>query len=230
MNGYDLSRQWFDFAFENRQCKVQHTALYMWIIELNNRLGWKSEFGLPTNATMEGLGIGNRGTYSKTLGDLAEWKFIEIIQESKNQYQSCIIKLCLFNNEQAERQALDQALIRHSINHCTDIESSTAPIDKQRNKETRKQINIDFDVFWNAYDKKVDRTKAEKKWSSLTDSQRELAIADIPKYLASLRDRQFQKNPLTYLNGECWKDEREVGKPVIKLEHPEPQRRYLNDL
>ena len=145
MNGYDLSRIWFDFAFEKTECKVQHTALYLWIVELNNRLGWKKEFGLPTNATMEGLGIGNRGTYSKTLFDLKDWGFIEIVQESKNQYQACIIKLCLFNSEQTEHQALDQALIRQSVKQSTGIEQSTAsstvPIDKQRNKETKKPIN-----------------------------------------------------------------------------------------
>jgi len=146
MNGYDLSRQWFDFAFEKTECKVQHTALYLWIVELNNRLGWKKEFGLPTNATMEGLGIGNRGTYSKTLSDLKDWGFIEIVQESKNQYQSCIIKLCLFNSEQAERQALDQALVRHSIKQSsgidTSIASSTVRIDKPRNNETNKPLDV----------------------------------------------------------------------------------------
>lgn len=168
MNGYDLSRRWFDFAFENRDCKVQHTALYMWIIELSNRLGWKSEFGLPTNATMEGLGIGNRGTYARTLGDLAEWKFIEIVQESKNQYQACIIKLCLFNNEQAEHQALDQALNRHSVNHSTsidtDIASCTVPIDKPLNNETFKPLNNETDDADRVVDENFsDQVLEEKK-------------------------------------------------------------------
>ena len=48
MTGYELSRKWFDFAFEKKEAKTQHTALYLWIIELNNRLGWKVEFQLAT--------------------------------------------------------------------------------------------------------------------------------------------------------------------------------------
>ena len=87
MTGYELSRKWFDFAFEKKEAKTQHTALYLWIIELNNRLGWKVEFGLPTNGTMEGLSIGNKNTYLSALKDLKDWGFIDIIRESKNQYQ-----------------------------------------------------------------------------------------------------------------------------------------------
>lgn len=146
MNGYDLSRRWFDFAFENRDCKVQHTALYMWIIELNNRLGWKVEFGLPMGATMEGLSIGNKTTYSNTLKDLVSWGFIQIVQEAKNQYQSCIIKLCRYESEPALSTALSTALYRHCDQQSTSIESGTVTIDKPLNNETFKPLNNETDV------------------------------------------------------------------------------------
>ena len=184
MNGYDLSRQWFDFAFEKTECKVQHTALYLWIVELNNRLGWKKEFGLPTNATMEGLGIGNRGTYAKTLSDLKDWGFIEIVQESKNQYQACIIKLCLFNNEQAERQALDQALIRHSDKQSSGIDTGTVRIDKPRNNETNKQGNNETDVDADRVDVEEVFLDEEKK----IDPPPKVAPKGSPTLHASLKE------------------------------------------
>ncbi len=223
MNGYDLSRQWFDFAFDKSECKVQHTALYFWIIELNNRLGWKKQFGLPTSASMEGLSIGDKRTFISALKDLHEWGFIKIIQEAKNQFQSCIIEICHSEITTAQTSALDSAMIRQAdgLNNDATIGKRTSgtPIDKQRNNETKKQedINIHFDVFWDAYDKKVGKKKAEKKWESLSDLQRELAIKDIPNYLASLDDRKYQKDPLTYLNGECWNDERSGPKSVILI-------------
>jgi len=156
MNGYELSRRWFDFAFENKECKARHIALYLWIVELNNRLGWKKQFGIPTHDTMEGLSIGNKGTYLKTLKDLEIWGFIEIVQASKNQYQSCIIELCRIKSEPALATALDTALIQHSFlpvqnrngidtgtitSIDTSIGSSTVPIVKQLNLETIKPIN-----------------------------------------------------------------------------------------
>jgi hypothetical protein len=33
-NGYELTRVWFDWAFEKKEAKVIHTALYLWIVEL----------------------------------------------------------------------------------------------------------------------------------------------------------------------------------------------------
>ena len=167
-NGYDLSRRWFDFAFENAEAKCQHTALFMWIIELNNRLGWKEQFGLPTHATMEGLHIGNKSTYINALRDLAKWNFIQIVSESKNQYASTVVSLCRSKKATAQVTALDTALIQQS----NDIDTSSVPIDKQRNQETKKQRNNDIGldspeskndiIVEDANEKKITRKKFVK--------------------------------------------------------------------
>lgn len=136
-NGYELSRRWFDFAFEHAEVKCQHTALFMWIVELNNRLGWKDQFGLPTHATMEGLHIGNKTTYINALRDLAKWNFIQIVSESKNQYASTVVSLCRSKKVTAQVTALDTALIQQS----NSIDVGSVPIDKQRNQETKKPRN-----------------------------------------------------------------------------------------
>jgi len=147
MNGYNLSRWWFNYSFENKEAKCQHTAIFLWCIELNNRMGWKSEFGLPTNSTMEGLSIGNKATYLNALKDLHDWGFIEIIKESKNQYQACIIRICSEKCHYENATPLDSALIQHSTQHSNGIGSSTVPIDKQINKQTKKQVNKDKREF-----------------------------------------------------------------------------------
>lgn len=146
MNGYELSRAWFDFSFEKKEANVYHTSIFSWCIELNNRLGWKKEFGLPTQATMEGLSIGNKNTYLSALKDLEIWGFIKVIAEAKNQYQSCIISLCRSDNDTALYTALDTALIQHDIRHeystVHDTVYATDTIDKQLNHKpkTKKQV------------------------------------------------------------------------------------------
>jgi len=93
-NGYQLTKNWFEFAFENpEKVSPNHFALMFWLIELNNRLGWKEKFGLPTVPTMELLRIKSYNTYKKILFELIEWKFITLIQKAKNQYTSNIITL-----------------------------------------------------------------------------------------------------------------------------------------
>lgn len=226
MNGYELSRQWFDFAFEKKECKVQHTAIYLWAVELNNRLGWKAQFGLPTQASMEGLSIGDKRTYLSALRDLNEWGFIKIVHESKNQFQSCIVEICHSDFTTPTTTALDTALLRQNNSTTNDTTHSGTPIDKQLNNETNKQINIPFEVFYEAYGKKVEKEKASKKWLTLTNKERELALADAPKYRATITDIKYQKSPLVYLNGKNWLDERSV--------HPLPtasnlKRVTLND-
>jgi len=143
LTGYELSRQWFDFAFENPdKISGNHCALWFWIIELCNRLGWKEKFGLPTVHSMEALGIKSYNTYKSVLFDLIRWGFIELIEKAKNQYTSNIIALSNF--DKAQYKALDKALTKHLTKQNY--------IDKQENNKT-KETNEPFmsDAFSTDY-------------------------------------------------------------------------------
>lgn len=133
-NIYSLSRAWFDFSFENPELvKPNHTALYFFCIEHCNRLGWKEKFGLPTTMAKEAIGIKSYNTYKNTLHDLVDWKFIIMIELSKNQYSANIIALSYFNK--ALDNALDKALIKHGTKQSESTEQSIGSIDKQYTKE-----------------------------------------------------------------------------------------------
>ena len=90
MNGYELSRKWFDWCFENpEKTKPIHTALYFFAVEHCNRLGWKHKFGLPTEMAKEAIGVKSWHTYIASFNDLVEWGFFVLIEKSKNHvYQS----------------------------------------------------------------------------------------------------------------------------------------------
>lgn len=94
MNGYNLTRAWYQFKFDNPS-KVRHihSDAYFYIIDLWNRLGQKNEFGLPTSVTMESLQIGSYNTYKRCIDELVEFGFIEVVKNSVNQHTSKIIKL-----------------------------------------------------------------------------------------------------------------------------------------
>jgi hypothetical protein len=109
LTGYELSRDWFDFCFENPdKISPTHTAMYFFIIEHCNRLGWKEKFGLPMEMTKDAIGIKNYRTFTNTFNDLVEWGFIKVIQKSKNQYSSNII--AIVKNTIASTKALDKAM------------------------------------------------------------------------------------------------------------------------
>jgi len=64
-----------------------------------------------------------------------------------------------------------------------------------------------FEDFWNLYDKKVDRTKAESKWNKLTQKEKEEAVDYIPAYKLAQPDKKFRRNPETFINNKTWQNE-----------------------
>ena len=64
-----------------------------------------------------------------------------------------------------------------------------------------------FEDWWNAYNKKRGRKKAESKWNKLSHADKIACMKATPAYVASTPDVQYRLDPLTYLNGERWNDE-----------------------
>ena len=90
-----------------------------------------------------------------------------------------------------------------------DGDSSCASADAAGAKEADR-----FGEFWDAYDKKRDRKKAEQKWRLAIKKRGvtpDLLIDAATKYIANQRANgkhpEFTKDPTTWLNGECWNDE-----------------------
>jgi len=135
--GYELSRQWFDWSYENpEKINSNHTALYFFIIDHYNRLGHKENFGLPSYMAMEALGIKNYRTFKKAFQDLIDWQFISLIEKSKNQYSTNIIAI-VFNTK-----AHTKARTKARLKHLQKQRKSTATINKPFNPITQEPLNI----------------------------------------------------------------------------------------
>lgn len=163
VSSYELSRQFFDWSYENpEKIKPNHIALYFFIIEHCNRLGWKDKFGLPTEMAKEAIGIKNYRTYYDALNDLVEFGFIKLIEKSKNQYSSNII--AIVKNTKAHTKAYDKA--RHKQVQKQGL--STVDIDKPINPITIKPNNSDlFNQFILIFNSITNRSyKGDKKSKS----------------------------------------------------------------
>ncbi len=218
MNTFELSRNWFNYCFENpERIKPNHTAVYFFAIDHCNRLGWKDKFGFPSQMVMEAIGIRSWKTYSNTLNELVEFGFIKMIEKSRNQYSSNII--AIVKNAKATTKALDKALSNHSTKHSRPIVS----IDKQYNKEqetnnTPSKDEEEFEYFWTLYDKKQDKKKCLVKWLKLNTTDKAKIFETVRKYVTANSDRRYRKNPLTYLNGENWNDIIEIKRVSLPID------------
>jgi alpha-galactosidase/6-phospho-beta-glucosidase family protein len=139
MNSYELSRNWFNFCFDNPDLiRPIHTAIYFFAIEHCNRLGWKQKFGFPSQMVMEALGIKNWRTYSKALSEIVSFGFIKMIEKSKNQYSSNVI--AIVKNTKAQSKALDKALQKHSQKQGKSIVSIDKQVTKNKEQETYREF------------------------------------------------------------------------------------------
>ncbi len=208
INGYQLSRVWFDFCFDNpEKVNPTHTAIYFFAIEHCNRLGWKEKFGFPTQMTMDALGIKKHQTYIKYFNELCEWGFFKLVEKSRNQYSANIISLQYAKPKNGK--ALDKAFITHAAKQGSSNGQSKDSIDKPitNNQLTTEPLFDDFDKFWNLYGKKIDQKKCKEKWAKLPKSDRDKIFETLPLYVKSTPELKFRKHPLTYINGKCWDDE-----------------------
>lgn len=134
MNSYDLSRNFWNWAFDNPELiSPNHAAIYFFAIEHCNRLGWKKKFGFPSQMTMDAIGIKKHQTYIKYFNDLVEYGFFKMIQKSKNQYSANIISLMYAMPKKGK--ALDKAIITHAAKQTQSNGQSNSSIDKPVNKE-----------------------------------------------------------------------------------------------
>ena len=199
-NGYQYSRAWFDFAFANQgMVSPTHTALYMWFIELNNRMGWADNFASPASSAMSAIGVKSYASYKKAFDDLVNFGFVKIIVASKNQYQACVIALSKNNKavNKANNKALDKAIANHveCFNECfEEKQQSTIESTLQSTIESKCNINkpqtinlkqvvivddVDADAAENFEEKISEEKKLEYIQETYIDEEEYAAAVDV---------------------------------------------------
>lgn len=167
MDYFKLTRDFWDFAFENpEKIKPNHCALFLFIVEHCNRLGWKEKFGLPTTMTKDAIGIRSYNTYIQTLNDLVDFGLIILIERSKNQYSSNIVAIS--NNDKALNKALDKAFIKHDTKQGESTIQSTDSINKPITNKQNTIIPLYTDFLNYAIEQKpkVNKSLVKLKYDS----------------------------------------------------------------
>jgi len=172
LNGYALSRQWFDFTQETSEMVTpMHTALYFWIIDLCNRLQWKEVIGLPTDHTMNAIRIKSYKSYKKSLDDLIRWGFLKLITKSRNQHTCNEVALVL--KTKAETKATTKAETKADAPYINNTNSTNSTNPKTVGAD--KILNLFIEVHGN--------------YSIIDDKQREKELAAVQTLIEA-----FEKN------------------------------------
>lgn len=222
MNGYSLSHKFYEWAFENRQLlKPTVPALYFYLIEVCNTLGWKKQFSISAKECMEGMGVSSYNTYKSAFDILCDHGFITIIKKSCNHYQANIITLSNFNkvNDRVTNKVTDKVTTEYSKGnvesncdiHKTNKTNETIKTVKQ-NKSVKNDDKINYAEF-------VSMT--EEEYKKLISDYSELGVKRMIEILDNYKGANGKKYKSDYRAILNWVVERynqEINNHEIKKE------------
>ena len=85
-------------------------------------------------------------------------------------------------------------------------DATTAPVSKPTEQKLAEKQEM-YIKFWELYDKKINRDDAIKKWMKLSMVDMNEALSVLPLYVKSTPDKQYRKNPSTWIYQKAWRNE-----------------------
>ena len=100
------------------------------------------------------------------------------------------------------------------------LETDTGRLSRPMNHSNEPSIETPFDLFWNAYPKKIAKKAALKAWTQATkDTDPNVIIASAQAYAKDkTRQEAYTAYPATWLNAGRWMDEVTVAKPPVVVD------------
>lgn len=114
-------------------------------------------------------------------------------------------------------------ILRNGHTPIPTADTTPMPTADRENNTSNNNINTidqidEFGRFWSLYGKKTGKDKCFKKWCKLKKSEKDEIFKVLPEYIKSTPDKQYRKNPLTWLNGKHWEDEISTAPDEVESE------------
>jgi hypothetical protein len=119
-----------------------------------------------------------------------------------------ILNYDLYQNSESERPTERPA--KSPTNDQPDVHKQEVKNEKKKEGKNKGELILypSFDDFWDLYDKKSgSKNKCVKVWNKQSQSVKENIISHVEEYVRSTPDKQYRKNPETYLNQSHWENE-----------------------
>lgn len=197
MNYVQEIKSFNDWLIINPTVTSDDIVLWYALMSLNNISGWQKEFTVAISTLVDRSRLSRSAIY-RSRNKLVQMGRIKTKERSGN--QCSVYELLPFVSHMGT-----QSGTQNGTQDGTQAGTQSGTINKLN--ET-KPLNIEFETFWDAYDKKVGKKSSlVKTWASFSDQVRSEIMAYIPKYKEAQPDKQFRKDPSTFFNQEGWTHE-----------------------
>jgi uncharacterized protein YdaU (DUF1376 family) len=106
------------------------------------------------------------------------------------------------NAKSPKNESTSKAYAKHME---TETENETITINRTKTKI--EILDPKFEEWWELYDYKISKKKAQSLWNKLNEQEKDLALQSVQAYVQSTPDKTYRKHPSTYLNQKCFNDE-----------------------
>lgn len=159
------------------------------------------------------------------LNELIENKIITLVNDEINisfldkqlqEFKDISEKRTQAANKRWDNKENDTSVLQlHSKSNAIREDKTRGKEIKEDKKELSLSLESDFNIFWNKYNKKNDLKKCKDKFFKLKQTEIDIILKVVDSYVLSTPDVKFRKNPLTWINGECWKDTTDSKKEIV---------------
>jgi len=124
-----------------------------------------------------------------------------------NYLQNDRCKPTSYQEELKRLELKDNGSYTECIQSVSKLDSQYSIVKDRIGKNSIAKDNLDFDLFWNLYDKKINKDKCLIKWNKLDIGDQQKILDYLPKYKQATPEKKFRKNPETFFNNRSWCDE-----------------------
>ena len=154
INGFNQIKAFYSWIFDiqYKNIKPHHIALYLFLLNQNNRANWVAWFKCPFDLAMTGSCINSKKTYYKCLKELQDFKLIEY-QKGSNNWKAPLIKLIVLkdsylvpHSEEIEAPVVElkPTVLEEDLKNSFVMVNAQARLYKTTEDEIKKHLNN----FW----------------------------------------------------------------------------------
>ena len=144
-------------------------------------------------------------------------------KRDNDKYEETCERRAIAGSKGGKQKVANASKSKQKVANLADSVSKNKNKSKNDSDSDSKVINDRFAEFWDLYGKKTDLSKCKAKFARLSKLEIDLLFENLPDYIRSTPDKQYRKNPITWLNGKCWNDEIlqpiNNGKPTHNFEN-----------